>query len=216
MIDAKKERRNLEARFSGKDKAVNFMIQAMARMNIPKGWLQRPMIAQFSSLQKKGLQPKNIIAVEIGTAVGYNARRMLQTLSLEQLWLVDPYPNVPDEFSPGTYHSDGNERMAKAKKILAPWQDKIRWVRIPAEYQHAVDSVPDDVGIIYIDGSHKYGDVKKDIELWWEKVAPGGWIGGHDMSGYAIGVCRAVVEFANKTNLELHGFGDDWWMIKPK
>jgi hypothetical protein len=33
---------------------------------------------------------------------------------------------------------------------------------------------------IYIDANHAYDFVKEDIECWYPKVKPGGWVMGHD------------------------------------
>jgi hypothetical protein len=33
---------------------------------------------------------------------------------------------------------------------------------------------------IYIDANHSYDFVKEDLELWYPKVKPGGWVMGHD------------------------------------
>ena len=47
---------------------------------------------------------------------------------------------------------------------------------------------------IYVDGSHEYEDVKRDLELYLPKVKPGGFIAGHDYMEYFDGVQKAVFE----------------------
>jgi GT2 family glycosyltransferase/predicted O-methyltransferase YrrM len=47
--------------------------------------------------------------------------------------------------------------------------------------------------LVFIDGSHSYGDVKKDIELSMQLMSPGGLICGHDYS-HSIEVKQAVDE----------------------
>lgn len=50
--------------------------------------------------------------------------------------------------------------------------------------------------VIFIDGDHSYEAVKKDIELWYPKVKPGGIIAGHDYTEeYGYGVVKAVKEY---------------------
>ena len=39
------------------------------------------------------------------------------------------------------------------------------------------------IDILFIDGGHEYSVIKKDIEIGWEKVKPGGYICGDDYSG---------------------------------
>jgi len=46
---------------------------------------------------------------------------------------------------------------------------------------------------VFIDASHEYEDVKKDILAWYPKVKKGGFIGGHDYTTFE-GVTRAVNE----------------------
>jgi hypothetical protein len=56
--------------------------------------------------------------------------------------------------------------------------------------------LPDEyLDFVYIDGDHKYEEVKRDIECWFPKVKKGGCIGGHDYGkkNY-LGVRRAVKE----------------------
>lgn len=48
--------------------------------------------------------------------------------------------------------------------------------------------------VVYIDMTHTYEAVKRDIELWLPKVRPGGHIAGHDYADYAPDVVRAVNE----------------------
>ena len=63
---------------------------------------------------------------------------------------------------------------------------------------------------VYIDASHIYEDVKKDIEKWWIKVKKGGVLGGHDYTikkkikkkqTIKFGVYKAVNEFVENNDL---------------
>lgn len=48
--------------------------------------------------------------------------------------------------------------------------------------------------VVYIDMTHTYEAVKRDIECWLPKVKDGGYIAGHDYADYAPGVVKAVNE----------------------
>ena len=50
--------------------------------------------------------------------------------------------------------------------------------------------------------------------MYYNKVKQGGLIGGHDFWADQIGVCKAVIDFAQKNNLKLEGGLTDWWFIK--
>jgi hypothetical protein len=61
--------------------------------------------------------------------------------------------------------------------------------------------------VVYIDMTHTYEAVKKDIEHWLPKVKNGGYIAGHDYSTHFPGVIKAVdenfkgrIEFVNKNS----------------
>jgi len=79
----------------------------------------------------------------------------------------------------------------------------------------------DDLDFIYIDGSHEYEYVKKDLE-WADKVKSGGIIGGHDYDCKSLGVIQAVNEFVAKNNYRLFilepregdMWGVEWAIIK--
>ena len=59
---------------------------------------------------------------------------------------------------------------------------EVTFIRKPS--MEAIHDVPDkSLDFVYIDGSHEYRSVKKDIELYFPKVANGGVFGGHDYSG---------------------------------
>lgn len=69
--------------------------------------------------------------------------------------------------------------------------------------------IPDgSLDFCYIDADHTYEGAKSDIEAYWPKVKPGGYLAGHDYvsrvmdSGAEYGVIQAVHEFLG--SLDLH------------
>jgi hypothetical protein len=77
--------------------------------------------------------------------------------------------------------------------------------------------------LVYIDANHTYDFVKKDINLWWEKVREGGILSGHDYLDFTLkdvrfGVKEAVNEFVKEKKLDLYVTEDSfpsWMVIKP-
>ena len=67
-----------------------------------------------------------------------------------------------------------------------------------------------DLDFVYIDASHDYESVKRDIELWKPKICAGGFIGGHDYSFHFMGVIKAVGEAFKKPE---HVFCDASWIV---
>lgn len=58
----------------------------------------------------------------------------------------------------------------------------------------------DSVDLFFIDGSHGYEQVKRDISNYWQKLKIGGILLGHDYSGHSLhrGVVRAAKETFGK------------------
>jgi hypothetical protein len=65
---------------------------------------------------------------------------------------------------------------------------------------------------IFIDASHEYEDVKKDIIAWYPKLKLGGIIAGHDYTSYD-GVKKAVDEILINKNLNIR-LENSYWIHK--
>ena len=177
----------------------------------------------FSKIDRPSLNTlinkQNLVGVEIGVGLGINAYNILSTLDIKKLYLIDPYTMTKEKGVAG-YHlknaSDNQykEYSEKLKKEaidkLKPFEDKIEWIFDYSEF--AAKLIPDDLDFVYIDGNHDYEGVKKDIELYHEKVKQGGLVAGHDYDG--ADVEKAVKEFYKDTKVNL---GDsDWWVVKEQ
>lgn len=159
---------------------------------------------------KNYFKNKKIIGIEIGVLKGENSCEILKNLNISKLYLIDPYTKYEDYKKDQNYD---NVKLAEkiSKKRLKKYKNKVVWVK---EYsQNAIKKIQEKVDFVYVDGNHEYEYVKKDLELYWEKLKEGGVLSGHDIQ--YLGVSRAVLEFANKKKLNVH-FGDrrDWWIVK--
>lgn len=65
---------------------------------------------------------------------------------------------------------------------------------VPVIADHSLIQVEDRPDMVFIDGSHEYPDVRRDIKKWLACIAPGGLLCGHDFTNI-IGVKQAVQEF---------------------
>lgn len=136
----------------------------------------------------------DLIGVEIGVENGFNAKTILKTLPIKKIYLIDL------------------KFVKTTLKRLAKYNDKIQFIEKYSE--EAVNEISDTIDFVYIDGSHEYEYVKKDIELYYPTVKQGGIIGGHDFDANHMDVCRAVFEFVQKHDLKVNGSDKDWWIIK--
>lgn len=93
---------------------------------------------------------------------------------------------------------------------------------------HAVDSEtaakafkPASVDVIWVDADHSYEGVKTDLHAWWDKLKPGGRIGGDDFMPDYAGVEQAVREFFDPKGINVEvGVGQRsshpwlWWLVR--
>jgi predicted O-methyltransferase YrrM len=108
---------------------------------------------------------------------------------------------------------------------------------LPMLTTEAASHVPNNIDFIYIDARHDYCGVKEDIETWWPKLIPGGFMAGHDYltdsevhaltpwqnwsvcgdgAVYPGAVKQAVNEFVQREMLTLRVTADQWptWIVR--
>jgi len=111
------------------------------------------------------------------------------------------------------------ERLFEAfEGNIAPVKDYVECLRGDSadSAKHFADG---SVDFVYVDASHEYKDVTKDLDAWWPKLKSGAVLAGDDWQ--FEGVERAVLEFAQKhglTHKVLPGNPNAWkqWeIVKP-
>jgi predicted small secreted protein len=159
---------------------------------------------------KEHFKDKNYIrGAEIGVAEGYHVYKYLKTIKhIKPLWLVDPY----EPYEMDGIKKDFSKCEKEAKKRLDIFPDLV-WVK-KTSVEASKEFNDEVLHFVYIDANHSYKTTLEDIEVWYPKVEKGGVIGGHDFSGSFPGVAKAVLEFAEKNKLKIHGSGADWWYVK--
>lgn len=121
--------------------------------------------------------------VEIGTAYGETAFAMALLKPQNNVVSIDTYKSK--EVNWKDYHL--NFRRAMILKLN-------NLILIQKSSQEFIREFKDNVGFLWIDGDHSYEAVKKDIELWGDKLLPNHIICGHDYGGNEPGVNKAVEE----------------------
>ena len=79
----------------------------------------------------------------------------------------------------------------------------------------AAKALPDDLtfGMVFLDASHTYEDVKADIQRWWPRLRPGGLMVFHDYGHWDFpGVKQAVDEIFGPQKDVIHTL---IWLTKP-
>ncbi|MEK6826435.1 MAG: class I SAM-dependent methyltransferase [Nanoarchaeota archaeon] len=136
-----------------------------------EGWLSKEegtLLYNLAKACKKGC------IVEIGSWKGKSTVYIAKGAT-QKVYAIDPHKGCDgDEF---TSKNTFQEFLTNIKKFNL--MDKI----IPI-VNYSVNASKDfnnnDIGLIFIDGSHKYKDVKEDFEAWFEKIIDGGIIAMHD------------------------------------
>lgn len=152
---------------------------------------------------------RSLWVAEVGVRDGRNAENILKTLDVKMLFLVDPYEAYVD--------GDGKTKEFIREKQQAVDRMLCKPIFFNCSPSPAAASYYSNryFDYVYIDANHSYEAVKADLAAWFPKVKSGGVLGGHDFWGRFIGVVRAVLEFAEENDLELHTDQLDWWFVKP-
>lgn len=155
---------------------------------------------------------------EIGVYKGDMSRRLMFRTNLH-LVMIDPW----GDFIAETYKSDplSNHSVDEWEIIKKKAMDGVAWasdrVRVyQGTSEGAAEYFNEQFDVVFIDGDHSYEATSKDIALWWPKVAPGGYLGGHDFGRPEFGVTEAVTEFADEIGLEVVlGQNYTWFIQNP-
>ncbi len=151
---------------------------------------------------------RKITCAEIGTYRGENALYILEKLNIKKIYLIDPWEKYPGY---NEYDKDKLRRyFLETKKRLRKYSDKIVYMMNLSK--DASKEISEKLDFVYVDGNHDYEYVKEDMELYWNKLAKGGILAGHDISWPGVG--KAFCEFVEKKGLEPNIANMDWWVIK--
>ncbi len=153
------------------------------------------------------------VGVEVGVAYGDFSLHLLAYCPGLHLHMIDPYLAA----APGSaWRLSGDPAGNCPQHVFDDMAATAEWVtgfaadrrtihrRADGEVVH---EYPDGAfDFVYIDSDHTHAAVRRTIRDWWPKVAPGGFIGGHDHGNLDFedpatgrcrwGVIRAVAEFA--------------------
>jgi hypothetical protein len=153
--------------------------------------------------------PKGGVVIEVGVFDGDFSERILAMNEPRELHLVDPWFTKDD----GTLYDgptqDFKDAQAASEALQAQYQQvttrfarEIASGRVVLHRMLSHDAAPlfPDAHFdwMYVDASHFYDDVKRDLAAFFPKLKPGGHIAGDDYGRRGIwdhGVTRAVDEF---------------------
>lgn len=153
------------------------------------------------------------VGAEIGVQLGNNLFKILKDLPELEMYAIDIWSDKRVRFD-GTIDltdipPNDAYKNVKGKSLRITNPERLHLIR---DFSHQAYTKFDNESLdfIFIDASHIYEDVKKDIELWYPKVKEGGMISGHDIN--MKGVSKAVSESINDWSKA--GYDNVWYKIK--
>lgn len=170
--------------------------------NLPEGWMNPQELAWLSDQAAKHRR-----IVEIGCFLGRSTVMMARSTEGE-VWAIDDFKGPRDTVP----RSEKSSKLLKITNILAQFQENtselpnVFWIQtdhadfsqLPPEWlRGSPEEKPD---MVFIDGSHEYEDVKRDIMAWRERLRHGGLLCGHDADW--PGVRKALNELLPGWKLE--------------
>lgn len=176
----------------------------------------------YEELYKEFVQSANpkerTIIVEVGSwkgkSIAYLAVEALNSGKNIQIFAVDTWlgtPGISDHYN-DAHVQQGNlfdlfQNNIKDLKNVIP-------LRMTSEQASKVFA-NQSVHAVFIDADHSYESVKKDIELWYPKVTPGGIISGHDCAypPEQNSVSRAVHEMFSSNQVKMYP-ANAWRVLK--
>jgi predicted O-methyltransferase YrrM len=119
-----------------------------------------------------------------------------------------------DHFNGSSEHEPRNF-YEETIRNLAPVLNKVNILRLTS--REAAKSFPDEhFDIVYIDASHDYRSVKRDLRAWYPKVKVDGYIAGDDYIAGWPGVVAAIDEFLERKSLSLVRVGEQQWAAQKQ
>ena len=154
------------------------------------------------------MMPKNSICAEIGVHRGDFSEKILELVQPRKLHLIDPWSRELD----ARFYYSVRKRF---KDRIDSGQVDIHRNKSQFVYQIFPDNYFD---WIYVDGSHNYKSVRRDLDFYYPKVRPGGFITGDDyrLVEKRKGLRDAVAEIGSKYAMRLVIIQDNQYILRKK
>lgn len=134
-------------------------------------------------------------AAEIGVAEGTRARGLLLA-GFQKVYLVDLWAHVP-EARGDLARSDADHESIYQRCLANLLEFGNRAVILRGWSHEMTQHVPDEsLDLAFIDATHEYTSVIRDLTHWYPKIKVGGIMAGHDYLAPEYTVRQAADEFA--------------------
>jgi predicted O-methyltransferase YrrM len=136
------------------------------------------------------LKGRGLWGAEIGVDVGAHAEALLRHCPIDQLALVDPWPNP---YCRG--YCEGR---------LLSLGFRPRFQAYQCNSLDAVAKIPAPLDFIYIDQEHDGASVTSDLRAWWPKLKPGGVLGYRNYTATKNPLTQAIDAFVASVRCATH------------
>jgi len=157
-----------------------------------------------SAILKRLDLTKLVVGVEIGVLRGNNVYYLLSQhpqmhLNLVDLWAAHPVGGSYRKSKDGNAYWENDDFKMMLHETLDRLEEFYGRFSIVQKPSISASGAFQDASLdfVFIDANHSFEGVTSDLVHWWDKVKPGGWIGGHDYahSKSSWGVKKAVDSF---------------------
>ncbi len=175
-------------------------------------------------IELKNHLPTPCHIAEIGVLHGDFSEIILEIIKPETLALIDPYTISESKYDEAMHHlATAYSTDKDYEKLLERFKEQIESEQVLVNREYSYNAVKDfpDKGFdaIYIDSSHIFFDIKRDLNDWLPKLKLNGLMCGHDFIHHkSFGVIQAVIDFMLENNFELIIINDNGgdWALKRK
>lgn len=139
------------------------------------------------------MMPSNSVCAEIGVDMGAFSEEILETVNPRKLHLIDPWITRPNGYE--IVCNKFKDQIESGQVQIHKDKSNFVYKNFPNEY----------FDWIYIDGSHNYKSVRRDLDFYYPKVKKYGFITGDDFRFVEKrkGLRDAVAEISEKYHMRL-------------
>ena len=165
----------------------------------------------------EGIFKENSIGAEIGIFRAGFANSVVTKLNPKMYHMIDPwiYRRGWKRYEYNNVKLTSQEVVEWMVKDIYKRFDKPN-VKIHRDFSYNVVNEFNDnyFDFVYVDGSHNYFDVLKDLRLYYPKIKPGGIMSGDDWNISGDRVKKAVWKFIEEVNIKNINVksGQFWWI----
>lgn len=154
----------------------------------------------------------NLTGVELGVWYGVNMGHLLEECpNISTLYGIDPYFPYQD-WNRYIDKQAMDRAFESARTIANSFGSRCKLYNITSS---AACTFISNIDFIFIDGDHSFEACYQDLNLWYDKVKPGGLFSGHDFT--LPGVNKALHKFRKENNINGNFKvipNDVWFWIK--